>query len=117
LATDSSTWRLSQTKVLSSSSSFLLELGQGHLQQLGQLLELRLVARHVFGNGPDAGRRHAGGQDQAVAVDDAPAVGRQLQRAGKTHLALALEEVIADDLDVGRARRQAHKGERQRPPR
>ena len=113
LPTDSSTWRLSQTKVLSSSSSLRLRLGQRHVEQLGQLLERgRIVARHVFGNGPDAGRRYAGGQDQAVAVDDAAAVGRQRQRAREAHLALALVEVVGHHLDVHRACRQADESQR-----
>jgi hypothetical protein len=38
-----------------------------------------------------------------VAVDDAAAAGRQLQRARVAALALALVEVGADDLDVDRA--------------
>ena len=54
---------------------FLVELGQRHFQQLGQLLEFGLVAVHIFRNGPDAGSWHAGRQDQAIAVQDAPPVG------------------------------------------
>jgi hypothetical protein len=63
----------------------------------------------VFGDGPDAGRRHAGGQQQAVAVEDAAAVGRQLQRAREAHLALLLEEVVVEHLHVGGAAASATK--------
>ncbi len=45
LAMGSSTWRLIQTKVLSSSSSFLSKSFCGMLQQLGDLLELGLARR------------------------------------------------------------------------
>ena len=44
-------------------------------------------AVHSFRNGPDALRHHAGREDEAVAVEHAPPVGRQLQRAGEAHLA------------------------------
>ena len=75
-----------------------------------QLAALLLAGLEVLGDGPDRGRRHAGGQDQAVAVDDAAAAGRQLERAGVAVLALALVEVGADDLDVDRAAEQHAEG-------
>jgi hypothetical protein len=71
------------------------------------------IALHVFGNRPDAGRHHAGRQQQAIAVEDAAAAGRHLERAGKAHFALALEEGVADHLHVGRARKQHDEGQRQ----
>jgi hypothetical protein len=75
--------------------------------QPGQFLELGahlgIVVRHVFGNGPDAGRRHAGGQDEPIAIQNAPPVGGQLKRARKAHLALALEKFVANHLHIGRA--------------
>jgi hypothetical protein len=95
----------------------LLQLGQRHFKQAGQLAQLRGRGVHVFRNGPDAGRGHAGGQQQAVAVQDAPAVGRQFQRAGKAHLALLAEKVVADDLHPGGTRRQAGKSPGRSPPR
>jgi hypothetical protein len=52
------------------------------------------------------GRRHAGGQQLAVAVEDAAAAGRQLQRVGEALLALLLVEVGADDLHVDRTAEQ-----------
>ncbi len=90
---------------------------QRHVHQPGQLAQLgaapRVFALHVFGNGPDAGRGHAGGQDQPVAIQNLAAVGGQLQRAGKAHLALALEEIVARHLHIGGARAQPDKAQRQ----
>src|SRR5690606_16578485 len=45
-------------------------------------------------------------------VEDAPPVGRQLERAGIAHLALTQEEVVVDDLYVGRAPGQHQEAER-----
>jgi hypothetical protein len=70
---------------------------------------LRGVARPRLRVWPRCWAGHAGGQHQAVAVEDAAAVGRQLQRAREAHLALALEEVVAEHLDPPRAPGQAHK--------
>ena len=93
----------------------LLELRQGHIHQLGQRGQLgqhgRIGHIHVFRDGPDAGRWHAGGQNQPVAIQNAPPVGRQLNRAGKAHLALAQEKVIANQLHIGRASGQAQKAQ------
>ena len=96
----------------------LVERGRRHVEQLGHLAQLGdhlgVLPVDVFGDRPDAGRDDARGQQQAVAVEDAAAVGGQLQGAGETHLALALEEVVADHLHVHRARGQAHEAERDR---
>ena len=112
----SSTWRLIQTKVLSSSSSFLSKSFCGISSSLATCLSLALTSGSSrstsSGNRPDAGRHHAGGQQQPVAVEDAAAVGRQLQRAREAHLALALEEVVADHLHVGGAAGQHQEAER-----
>jgi hypothetical protein len=93
----------------------LVDVLQRHAEKFRGLPELVLrggvVALDVFRNGPDAGRGHVGGQDQPVAVEDAPAVGRQLQRALVAHFALVLEEVVVEDLDVGRAGRQQREAE------
>jgi hypothetical protein len=93
----------------------LVELLLRHAEQLGGLLQLGLhggvVALDVLGNGPDAGRRNVGGEDQPVAVEDAPAVRGQLQRALVAHLALVLEEVVVEDLHVGGPAGQQHEAE------
>ncbi|OQC11323.1 MAG: hypothetical protein BWX79_01276 [Alphaproteobacteria bacterium ADurb.Bin100] len=86
----------------------LVQFCQGHGQQSGQLLELVLVAVDVLGNRPDALRHDAGGQDQAIAVKDASAIGRQFQRARKPDFTLALEKSVAEHLDVGGATGQPH---------
>ena len=88
----------------------------GHAKQAGELLELGpgfgRCLLDVFRNGPDAGGQHAGRQNEPVAVQNAAAVGRQLKRARKTNLALALEKGIVDDLYVGRAGTKCHKAQR-----
>ncbi len=89
----------------------LVQLGQRHVQQFGQLAQERLVTLHILRNGPDAGRRNAGSQDQAIAVQHPAPVGGQRQRAGKAHFALTLEKVIGNHLDVHRARGQAQKSQ------
>ncbi len=50
-------------------------------------------------------------ENQPVAIQNAPPVGRQLNRAGKAHLALAQEKVIANQLHIGRAPGQAQKAQ------
>jgi hypothetical protein len=79
------------------------------LPELG--LHAGVVALDVLGNGPDAGGGDVGGEDQPVAVEDAAAVRGQLQRALVAHLALVLEEVVVEDLYVGRSTRQQHEAE------
>eukprot|EP01137_Pigoraptor_chileana_P028705 Opistho-2@12928 len=83
-----------------------VQLGHRHVEQVRQFLQLHRVAVHVLRDGPDAGGRHAGREDQAIAVQNAAAVGWQLQRARKPHLALALEEGVANHLHIGRTGRQ-----------
>jgi hypothetical protein len=51
-------------------------------------------------------------RDQTIAVQNTPAVGGQLQRAGKPNLALALEKIVGEHLDIGRARSQTDKRQR-----
>jgi hypothetical protein len=93
----------------------LVELLLRHAEQPGRLLQLGLhggvVALDVLGNGPDAGRRNVGREDQPVAVEDAAAVRGQLQRALVAHLALVLEEVVVEDLYVGGPAGQQHEAE------
>ena len=85
---------------------------QRHFQQLGQLRQLHRIAVNVLRNSPDAGRRHTGGQDQTIAVQNAAAIGRQFQRTRKAHFALFLKKGVGNHLNVGGARRQTHKAER-----
>jgi len=92
----------------------LAQVGQRHLQQFGELAQLGVGAVHVFGDRPDALRHHTGGEDEAVAVQHAAAVGRQLQRAGEAHLTLALEEVVAEHLHIRGTPGQTRKRHRQR---
>ena len=73
---------------------------------------MRLVQSNILWNGPDAGRRNAGCQDQAIAIQNAAPVRRQLKRAGEPNLALLLEEVVGEHLDIGRPRSQPDKRER-----
>ena len=90
------------------------QLSFGNAQQLRELLALAVFQRHILRNSPDAGRRHAGRQYQSIAIQNTAAIGWQLQRAVVAHLALVLEEVVVEDLDIGRARAQTHKTQGQR---
>ena len=87
------------------------KLDHGHIEQRGELLQANRVAVNVFGHRPDAGHGHAGGQNQAIAVEHPATTGGELQGTGKTHLALALKEIVVDHLDVDRARAQQAKRE------
>ena len=93
-------------------AELLFQLGQRHFQQPGQFGQLGGTGLDVFRNGPDAGGRHAGSQDQPVAVQDAATVGGQFQRPCKPHLALALKKCVGVHLDIGRPDRKTR--ERQR---
>ena len=101
----------------------LLEFGRAHAEQRRELAPLLRVGLEVLRDRPDRRRGHARGQHQAVAVDDAPAAGRHLERVGVALLALHLIEVGADDLDVDGAadqhqETQAHQRDQQpRTPR
>ena len=89
----------------------LRQLGQGDFEQTCQFFELGGVPIHIFRNRPKAGHRHAGGQNQTIAVQDAPSTGRQLQSAGIAHFALVQKEVVVEHLDVGGASAQGQKAQ------
>ena len=80
----SSTWRRSQTK-FGLSSSRALELGAASCRAArASRARCARVAFEVLRDRPDRRRRHARGEDQAVAVDDAAAARRQLQRVARS---------------------------------
>ena len=64
-----------------------------HAEQARQLRDLLVRGLDVFGNRPDRLRRHGRGEHDAVAVRDAAARRRDLERAGVARLALPLQEV------------------------
>jgi hypothetical protein len=78
-----------------------LQIGLRHLEQAGQLTHLLGRGFQVFGNGPQRRRGHAGGQQLAIAIEDATTVGLQLDAAFVAVGTLLLEEVVVDDLDPG----------------
>ena len=94
---------------LSSSRSF--ELGLRHAERARERAALAASPSTSFGIAQIDRRRHAGGQQQAVAVEDAAAAGRQFERVGEAHLALLQEEVGGDDLHVGGAPEQQREAE------
>ena len=83
-----------------------LQLGQRHIQQL------RDIGFHLFGTGPDAGHGHAGREYQAVAVQDAAAVGGNIQLSFKTHNTLLAEKRIADHLHISGTHHQSDETQR-----
>ena len=89
-----------------------LQLGQRHVQQLPQRLELRSISFHLFGTGPDAGHGHAGREYQAVAVQDAAAVGGNVQLSFKTHNALLAKKRIAHHLHISGTHHQPDETQR-----
>ena len=101
----SSTWRRSQTKFGLSSSRSSSSAGVMP-SSLASCARCARSASKSFGIAHSDGAGTLDGQHQPVAVDDAAAAGRQLQRARVAHLALLLEEVGADDLHVGGAAEQ-----------
>ena len=105
---------LDPDKALVLIGELLVQFGQRHLKQVRQFDQLPFRRCDIFRNGPYAGRRNAGSQDQAVAVQDAAPVGWQLQRPGKAYFTLALEKIIAKNLHICGAGRQS--GKRQRDP-
>ena len=67
----------------------VLQLDRRHLKQAGQLEKLDRVTLQILRIGPNTGGRHARSQQNAIAIEHSPAIGGQLQGAGKTHLTLA----------------------------
>ena len=71
-----------------------------HIQNTGQLLCLLLRKTHIRRNGPDRFHRRGYGQDVAVAISDAPARGGNLQIAAIARLALFLQKVFVQHLQI-----------------
>ena len=110
LATSSSTWRRSQTK-LRVVGEPALERGARHVEHLREPGAAARVAFEVLRDRPDRGRRNARREDQAVAVEDPATAGGQLDRVAVADLALLQEEGRVDDLDVDRAAEQGQEAE------
>ncbi len=78
------------------------DLGGSHVEQLAQLGQLLGGGLEFARIEPDRWRRHAGGQDLTVAVEDAPPACWHLIGVDVAALALLEEEVGADGLDIDR---------------
>jgi hypothetical protein len=70
-----------------------------------------MVLVDVIRNSPDTLSGHTGRQDQPIAIQHPPTVGRQLKRTGKPHLTLSLEKIIANHLHIRGTRAQPHKAQ------
>jgi len=81
----------------------LVQLGHTHVQQLGQFALLGRGGVQIFGDGPQRGRRHAGGQQLTIAIQDAATIGLQSQAALVATGPLLEVEIVLDDLDPGGA--------------
>src|SRR6218665_3552244 len=101
-----SSWRLIQTKLLSSSASFFCNSACGMSSNPANCPSLARSAGLSWSTSSGIA------QEQAVAIQNSAAVGGQRQCAGKAHLALALEEGIVEHLHMGRARAQPDKAQR-----
>ncbi len=82
------------------------ELGRRDAERLREPGADSRVGVHVLRDRPQRRGGHAGGQDQPVAVGDAAAARRQLDRARIARLALAKKERRVDHLHVERAPEQ-----------
>ena len=94
-----------------------IQLAHPHVQQAGQLA--LLLATHLPGitrNRPDGLHRRRYGQHVAVAVDDLAARGRNLDVAQVTGIALLLQEVVVDHLQIEAAADQCQEGAHQQQP-
>ena len=88
----------------------VFQLSRHHAQQAGQGPALRGVGGEGFDIDLHRRQGHAGGQHQAVAVQDAAAAGRQRQLVNEALFALRLVEIGVPNLQIHRAAEQRHKG-------
>ncbi len=110
-ATGSSTWRRSHTKFGLPSSRSSSSCGV-IASSLARRRRCALSASTSFGIAHNDGAGTLDGEQQPVAIDDAAAARRQLERAGVAHLALLLEERRVQPLHVDRAAEQQRRTER-----
>ena len=85
------------------------------LQRLGEPGKLVDVVVQLLRVDPDAVHRRAHGQRLAGSVGDRAAVGRDLDHAHRTVVALLGEKAVIDQLQLDRARREADRAEHHQP--
>ena len=83
------------------------QLGQRHVQRCGQLSPARALVEQFGGLRPDRVHRRADRQRLAVAVDDHAPVRWHLDHAQEALLALILQKIVADELQISSAHHDA----------